>query len=214
MGDRADRVAENRRRSYQALNCDTAMAYEVWQIHSATVQIAAGPLQRDEAYRQADAIITRTPGLTLFMRFADCVPILLSDPVAGVIGLVHAGWMGTVRGTVSEAVGQMKGEFGCQPKNIVAGIGPSIGPDHYEVGEDVVAQVENAFLENTNRIIHRVGAKTYLDLWRANEILLQQAGVGEIEISDICTGCHVDDWYSHRIESGKTGRFGALIALQ
>ena len=97
--------------------------------------------------------------------------------------------------------------------DIVAGIGPSIGPDHYEVGPEVVTQVEKAFQADKESLVRHEGGKTYLDLWTANQLHLQHAGIEHIEMAGICTGCHLDDWYSHRVENGHTGRFGALISL-
>jgi copper oxidase (laccase) domain-containing protein len=96
----------------------------------------------------------------------------------------------------------------------MAAIGPSIGPDHYEVGPDVVSQVEQSFGMDANRLIEVRAGKTYLDLWAANRLQLEKSGVEQIEIAGLCTACHIDDWFSHRAEKGKTGRFGALIALQ
>ena len=107
----------------------------------------------------------------------------------------------------------MSERYGSQPKDILAAIGPSIGADHYEVGPDVILQVEQAFGDDSKRVIESRGGKTYFDLWNANRVQLEKSGVEQIEVSGICTACHLDDWYSHRAEKGKTGRFGALIAL-
>jgi YfiH family protein len=213
VGDLPERVLENRRRSFSSVNCDPERSFEVWQVHSAKVQLARGPRRRDEAYQPADAIITSEPGVGLFMRFADCVPILLSDPIAGVVGIVHAGWMGTVKGTVPAAIHKMRNAFSCKPKNILAGIGPSIGPDHYEIGPDVVRQVEKAFGAEAQELIKSRQGKYFLDLWAANKLHLHKAGIEEVEVAGICTGCHLENWYSHRVEQGQTGRFGALISL-
>jgi hypothetical protein len=147
------------------------------------------------------------------MRFADCVPVLLHDPVRGVVGLAHAGWMGTVRGTITAAVSAMQSGFGSAPEDIRAGIGPSIGPDHYQVGEDVAAQVRQAFGPDSDRLLAVRDGSIFFDLWAANRLHLQRAGVRQIELAGLCTACHLDDWYSHRAEHGRTGRFGALIAL-
>ena len=96
----------------------------------------------------------------------------------------------------------------------MAAIGPSIGVDHYEVGSDVIAQVERSFGSDTNRIVEFRDGKTHLDLWAANRLQLAKSGVEQIEVAGLCTACHLDDWFSHRAEKGRTGRFGALIALQ
>jgi copper oxidase (laccase) domain-containing protein len=122
--------------------------------------------------------------------------------------------MGTVRGVVKSAVEGMQSHYGCKPEDIVAGIGPSIGVDHYEVGADVISQFQEKYKQDADRVLQTQNGSTYLDLWTANAIQLQKAGVEQIQVSGVCTACHLDDWFSHRAEKGKTGRFGALMALQ
>jgi YfiH family protein len=214
LGDQKDRVAKNHRRIFEVLSRRPDSAFEVWQVHGSTVMIADTPRAAYDDLPRADAVLTDNPQVTLFMRFADCVPILLSDRSRGVVGLVHAGWQGTVRKTVVAAVGAMGDRFGSRPAEISAGIGPSIGPDHYEVGSDVVAQVRQVFGENSDQVLPALNGRTHFDLWQANRLHLVSAGVENIELAGICTGCHLDDWFSHRLEKGQTGRFGALIALQ
>ncbi len=213
VGDLADRVKENRRLIYKSLGRSVDSAFEVWQVHGSTVAVADEPRANFNDLPQADAVLTANPRVTLFMRFADCVPILLSDPVRKAIGIVHAGWQGTVRRTALSAVHAMQGHFGCRPEDIHAGIGPSIGPDHYEIGADVAAQVQQAFGTAADVVLSEKVGRTFFDLWEANRLLLSSGGVRHIEVSGLCTGCHLEDWYSHRLENGKTGRFGALLAL-
>jgi YfiH family protein len=214
VGDEATRVLENRRRSFAAAGRSLGSLFDVWQVHSAEAVFADAPRLPAEDHRKADIIFTDRPEVTLYMRFADCVPIFLYDPVKDVIGLAHAGWLGTVRGAATSAVRAMRERYGSKPADILAGIGPSIGPDHYEVGSDVIAQVEQAFGADSRPLIDVRQNKTYLDLWGANRLQLEKAGVVEIETASLCTACHLEDWYSHRAEKGKTGRFAALIALQ
>ncbi len=140
VGDRAERVAQNRRMLFEALSRSPDSAYELWQVHGSEVVIAEQPRTEFDNLPRADAVLTDNPRVTLFMRFADCVPILLSDRNRGVVGLVHAGWQGTLRKTVVAAVDTMGKRYGSRPAHISAGIGPSIGPDHYEVGSDVIAE--------------------------------------------------------------------------
>ncbi len=148
------------------------------------------------------------------MRFADCTPLLLFDPVKYTIGIAHAGWMGTVKQVAAAAVNAMTAAYGSRPEDILAGIGPSISPDHYEIGPDVITRVREAYPEDADKLlIHREG-HIYFDLWQANELTLKNAGVRSVEISGLCTACHPEDWFSHRAEEGKTGRFGALIGLK
>jgi YfiH family protein len=148
------------------------------------------------------------------MRFADCVPIFLLDPQIPAIGMVHTGWLGTVRRAAEAAVQAMINTFMCSPENILAGIGPSIGPDHYQVGPDVIEQFSASFGVDASEHILVDGQETYLDLWSANQYLLQEQGVKQIEIAKICTVCHNYDWFSHRAERGSTGRFAAVFGLE
>jgi copper oxidase (laccase) domain-containing protein len=117
-----------------------------------------------------------------------------------------------MRGVVKAAVDGMRSHYGCKPENIVAGIGPSIGVDHYEVGSDVILQFQEKYKHDADKILQVKNESTFLDLWSANAIQLRDVGVEQIQISGICTACHLEDWYSHRAEKGKTGRFGALMA--
>jgi hypothetical protein len=162
---------------------------------------------------QADVILTNKPGITLMMRFADCVPIMLHDPIHHVVGIAHAGWLGTVLGTVKYAINAMQSKFASKPADIRAAIGPSIGPDHYEVGPDVVNRVYKSFGDKAGGLIRKKSDRTFFDLWAANRELLEESGVRKIEIAGLCTACDIDDWYSHRAEKGRTGRYGAIIAL-
>jgi YfiH family protein len=212
VGDEAGRVRENRLRAFGALGRPLESAFDVWQVHSAEVVVAEGP-RGAQPIVQADAILTRRHDVTLFMRFADCVPILLYDPEHEAIGLVHAGWLGTARQTARAAVRKMAEAFGSRAQELVAGIGPSIGPDHYPVREDVVAQIREALGPTCEPHLRPHDGQMHLDLWSATRALLEAEGIRQIEQAGICTACRVDDWYSHRAENGKTGRFGALIAL-
>jgi polyphenol oxidase len=213
VGDDPKRVHENRQLALAALGRDPASVYDVWQVHGVEVIIAEAPRSPESPHLQADAILTDRPGLTLMMRFADCVPIMLHDPVRKVVGIVHAGWMGTVLGTVRLAVEAMQKRYGSNSADILAAIGPSIGPDHYEIGPDVVIQVQQAFGNDTTSLLSVSAGHMKFDLWAANRLLLEQAGVCHIEVAGLCTACHTEDWYSHRAGKGRTGRFGAIIAL-
>lgn len=213
VGDDLERVEENRRRIFAAAGLDPASIYDVWQIHSAEIEVARAPRQGARVER-ADAIITNSPDVTLFMRFADCVPVMLFDPVQMAVGIAHAGWLGTVRKTVSAIVKRMCGEFGCQPADLRAGVGPSIGAHHYPVGPEVESAFRESFGAGADQHLQVHNSAVHLDLWSANRVLLEEEGVREIEEAGVCTACHPEDWFSHRREAGRTGRFGALIALK
>jgi YfiH family protein len=214
VGDDLMRVRRNCHLSFEALGCAPESIFDVWQVHSADVVCAHAPRRKGESYRQADILLTDRPEVTLFMRFADCVPILFHDPHNGVVGVAHAGWMGTLRGVATATVNSMRQNYGSNPADIIACIGPSIGPDHYEVGADVILQVMQKFGDESDLVLRSNNGKIHFDLWKTNQLLLERAGVGQIETAAICTACNTDDWFSHRAEMGRTGRFGALISLQ
>lgn len=213
VGDERERVVENRRRAFRALGRDPHSMFDVWQVHGADVVIAVSTGAASPPAFKADAILTDQPHLTLFMRFADCVPVLLCDPRKGVIGVAHAGWQGTVKQVAREAVKAMQAAYQSHPADILAAIGPSIGPDHYEIGADVIERVRATFKDDAEMLLQTHQGRTYLDLWSANRLTLEQAGVSRVEVTGLCTACHTHDWFSHRAEKGQTGRFGALIAL-
>jgi YfiH family protein len=216
VGDHPERVRENANIALRALDLSIESVYDVWQVHSDVVVNTDRPRPLSQPHIKADAILTDQPAISLLMRFADCVPILLYDPVQQVIGLVHAGWKGTVMKTALRAVENMVSCFDTRPEHLLAGIGPSIGAHHYQVGEDVAAQVRTAFPESYEKLLvspnGQPDSNCYLDLWTANRLVLQSAGVENIEIAGLCTACHLDEWYSHRGEDGETGRFGVVIS--
>ena len=211
VGDNVAAVQANHRRIYGTLNLPAE--------HHATARQVGGDRVACVTAREAghtfpatDALVTNVPGIPLVMRFADCLPIMLYDPVQGVAGLVHAGWKGTVLRIVQAAVQTMAQNYGCLPANIRAGIGPGIGPCCYEVGADVMHLVQQEL--PYPRLLAQEDGGVHLDLWEANRALLAETGVGQIEIAGLCTACHTEEWFSHRREKGRTGRFAAVLALQ
>jgi hypothetical protein len=177
--------------------------------------VVDAPRPLEQEHEKADALLTANREVTLLMRFADCVPVFLYDPVQQVVGIAHAGWMGTVQKIGLKTVQEMTRSFDCKPADIMAGIGPSIGPQEYEVGEDVIAAVRTVFPGEVDALLlEGENGSVHLDLWAANRLTLIEAGVKQIELAGISTAAHTDDWFSHRAENGKTGRMGALIALR
>lgn len=213
VGDDIERVRTNTERALAVMGRDQNSLFEVWQVHSADYVFSKHP-RDEEPYHKADIVLTDQPEVTLFMRFADCVPIMLVDPGRKAIALAHAGWLGTVRGAARSAVSALQERCGSQPEDIHVGLGPSIAPDHYEVGEDVLEIYSKTFPESVDSYFIRREGKLWLDLWSANEEQLRAMGVNQIEISRICTACDTTRWFSHRAEKGRTGRFGALLALK
>lgn len=221
VGDEPERVVENRRRSFAALDLDSASLYDVYQVHGSTVICTDSPHfdVHQRVQEKADAILTNQRGVTLFMRFADCAPVFLFDEKRQVVGLVHAGWQGATGHTAARAVETMQARYGSSPGDIRAVIGPAIGAHHYPVGANVIQKVEQVFGRQAEQLLQPHYANgnesgVQFDLWQANRLVLEKAGVVDIEITGICTACHLEDWFSHRGENGRTGRFGALIALR
>ena len=213
VGDDPHNVAANRVRVFEAMGRPPASIHDVWLVHGVDVVHARAARPLEEHPTRADIIFTDNPEVSLFMRFADCVPLLFHDPKKGVIGIAHAGWMGTLQGVAGTAIRSMQAQYGSNPADVTVGIGPSIGVDHYEVGDEVFDKFNKSHPASVEQIFQRRDGQLYLDLWTANALQLRAAGVEYIQICGLCTACSLSDWYSHRAEKGKTGRFGALMAL-
>lgn len=164
---------------------------------------------------ETDALVTNKTGICLCVQTADCVPVLLFDPVKNVIAAVHAGWRGTVNKIAEVAVQKMVEKYGASPKNIIAAIGPSISPDIYEVGEEVVEMVIQN-IPNTEMVLQKNKSENFhLNLWEANRQVLLNAGLSEknIQILAECSYLQSSKYYSARKEGVQTGRMVSGIML-
>ena len=214
VGDEPQAVQTNHEKIYQTLGYDYYSRFDVWQVHGTEILCAEAPRNPETPHPKADGILTDQENVTLFMRFADCTPILLFDPVHRVIGIAHAGWQGTAKQIGRIAVEKMRARYGSVPGDLLAAIGPSICQSCYEIGSDVVQAFKQSFGGQADQYISGLeNGKPHVDLWSANRDTLHMAGVTQIEVAGLCTACHLEDWYSHRAEHGKTGRFGVLMAL-
>lgn len=214
VGDEPRCVRRNHERMYASIGVDDARACTVWQVHGNDVVIAHSPVRGRRWLALADGLVTDRPGTALSMRFADCVPLLFYDPVRGVIGMAHAGWRGTVAGVGARLVETMRSAFGSHPRDVEALIGPSIGPDRYQVGEEVVQAIYDHFGQLDGLVRRDPNDNSaYLDLWAANKLDLERAGVEKVEIAGLCTATLTGEFFSHRAEHGRTGRFGAVMSL-
>ncbi len=166
----------------------------------------------ESAVSDCDALVTNFKGVMLGILTADCVPVLLYDPVTEVVAAVHAGWKGTKSNIIAKTIQTMQREFGTKPENMIAGIAPSIGVCCYEVGEDVASY----FFDLPDTLKVKENGKYMLDLPLANKMQLMDAGVlqAHIEQSGICTACDNDTYFSYRKEQGCSGRFMSLIGLE
>ena len=214
VGDRPEDVLANHQRLFESFGRPFESRFDVWQVHGKTMLTADQPRPQNQKHQPADGIFTDNPEVTLLMRFADCVPLVYYDPRKHVVGLVHAGWQGTLQQIAAEGVRLLQEKYNSNPKDVIVGIGPSICGECYQVREDVYQQFLSAFGQDAEEFFTRRESGLYLDLWAANIYTLKQAGVRQIENADLCTAEHVDEWYSYRKEKGVTGRFGVVIALK
>jgi len=185
------------------------------QTHSDRVAIVHGPIDAEDI-PDTDAVITNQPGVCICVQSADCVPLLIFDPEQQVVAAVHAGWRGTVRGIAAKTVGMMQEHFASNPQSLRVGIGPSISNTLYEVGEDVIHQVQNCLPQHEECLFPTSNpGKAFLDLWQANKILLTGCGVlpENIEVAGLCTYSGLDNFYSARRDGAATGRMVSGIML-
>ena len=211
VGDDLADVEENHRLALGALRLTPGRTVSPHQVHGARVGVV-GQAHQGTVQPVTDALVTDVPGVPLLMRFADCAPILFFDPARRVAGMAHAGWRGVATGVVQATVRMMTERLGCDLADLWAGIGPAIGPCCYEVGPEVVEAVEAACPPGVE-VVRPVNGRTHLDLPGAVHAQLCAAGVGRIEEAGLCTACRVDEFFSHRAERGRTGRFGIVIGL-
>jgi YfiH family protein len=217
--DNADFVIANRRLLAGETGIPGNKFLYASQVHSGDVKVIDQAAIESGVFLtnpRTDATITNLPGICLMVMVADCVPVLLFDPVRKVSAVIHAGWRGTVQHITSNTIHKMVDHFGCDPADIIAGIGPSIGPCCYEVGEEVRQVVEQSFgTTNGYHVYHNHSIKPHFDLWYANHKQLTDLGVRseKIETSKLCTKCYPDIFFSSRASQGITGRFAAGICL-
>lgn len=222
-GDQKENVDENFRRIAAVLECTVEDFVLSQQTHTTnvrkvTAQDRGRGIVKELGYTDVDGLITNEPGIVLSTFYADCVPLFLVDPVKKAIGLSHSGWRGTVEKMGKVTVDKMKEEYGSDPKDIIAAIGPSICVDCYEVSMDVADAFKKAFADanNLEQIVHQKSEeKAMLDLWQANLAVLLEAGIKRenITLPDICTACNKELLFSHRASNGKRGNLGAFLVL-
>ena len=171
----------------------------------------------DEEIKETDALVTNKTGICLCVQTADCVPILLFDPIKNVIAAVHAGWRGTVKKIAEIAVQKMIQNYGSSPENIIAAIGPSISPDIYEVGDEVVDEVKKSIPNAEIVLLQNISGKFQLNLWEANRQVLLENGLQpkNIGILGECSFSETEKYYSARKEGIETGRMvsGIMLAI-
>jgi len=222
VGDTVENVRENRARVCRAMGSELQALVTADQVHGTRTlsvdnlsSLEQGSIGNRVA-GEGDALITRTRGVLLAVLVADCVPILLYDPRQRAVACVHAGWRGTVAAAPLKAIKSLVEQYGTDPADVQAVIGPSIGPCCYEVDATVIEPLYETMGGNLNGVIHPIGSDRGLcNLSEANRRLLLAGGVRshKLNVTGLCTACDTGRFYSHRAEEGCTGRMAALISL-
>lgn len=227
--DRPEDVIHNRQLLAKTINMPFDALTFGEQVHGSKVAVVTdedrgkGRLSRKEAIQDKDAFITNESNLVLCALYADCVPLFFFDPVKKAMGIAHAGWKGTALNIASATVKAMNEQFGTKPEDLLGAVGPSIGACCYEVNDAVLDQVKKALGEQRAKpetvglIIQEQEKGTYqLNLQECNRFFMQKAGIlsSRIEVTQLCTSCSNEWFFSHRKEQGKTGRMAAWIALR
>ncbi|MEE1086089.1 MAG: peptidoglycan editing factor PgeF [Schaedlerella sp.] len=222
-GDREEDVRENFRRMASSIGVRCEDMVFSQQTHTTNVRIVTeedrgNGFVRKLPYTDVDGLITNVPQICLVTFYADCVPLYFVDPVKKAIGLSHSGWRGTVGKIGKVTVEKMQREYGCDPKDIIAAIGPSICQDCYEVSEDVINQFkENFKKDNWEQLFYKKENGRYqLNLWKANELIFIESGIlpEHIAVTNICTHCNSDVLFSHRRTGNERGNLAAFLALK
>ncbi len=215
-GDDPAAVEENRRRIAKAIGVRAENMTYTNQTHTTNVAVVEAK-DRGKRFMETDGMVTNVPEICLVTFYADCVPLFFVDPVHRAIGLSHSGWRGTVGKMGKVTVERMRKEYGTDPAQVVAAIGPSICQDCYEVSEDVIEK----FRENFDKALwpelfyEKADGKYQLNLWRANQAVLAEAGVPRenIAVTNLCTHCNPDILFSHRSTGTARGNLSAFLAL-
>jgi len=212
QGDSSNNIEVNYRRFTSVLGCEDRIPTEVYQVHGNAVWLP--PTDKSDLTPEADAIVSDQPGRLLIIRTADCCPVLIASRDGTAVAGIHAGWRGIVGGVVPKAIGCFKDKFGTEANDLVAGIGPSIGRNYYEVGPEVVKAFIDADLEEA--VHDRPGGKPQIDLKDAAKRQLMQCGIGEeaIDCCDLCTYDDSQSFFSYRRDNKRTGKMANVIGVK
>lgn len=213
-GDTAENVHANRKRLRQALELPEGQLFFPEQVHGKQVRYVQHPHTQ---LHETDALITDKPNYGLCVLSADCVPLLFYDAQQQAIGAAHAGWRGTVQQIGVATVDSMQQHFGTKPQDLWVGVGPTVSPEHYEVGEEVVEAVHEQLPAFADAVLlpHKKPEKAFLDLRAANRLPLEAIGIpgAQIEVLPRCTQTEAELFFSARRQGAKSGRFAAGIVL-
>lgn len=220
-GDERENVLENYKRLCDAENISTENLVLSCQTHTNNVKIVTrehcGTGITKPSFSDVDGLITNERQVALVTQYADCTPLVFCDPVKKVIATSHAGWRGTVKEIGKVTVEKMYSHFGCEPQDIIVGIGPSIGKCCYEVDDPVFNEFKKLeYLDLESIFSAKGGGKYMLNLVEANRQILINAGIlpHNIDCSDICTCCNSGSLHSHRASKGQRGNLALIIELK
>ncbi|MBK7391741.1 MAG: peptidoglycan editing factor PgeF [Chloracidobacterium sp.] len=212
--DEADNIYENRRRFLNAFDGDFRLA-TVWQIHGDTVKVIGSYEDIGESDDHADAVLSDLTGILAGAKTADCVPVLIGDPVTGAYAAIHAGWRGTVASIVKKTVMRMSELYGSDPANLIAAIGPAASVCNYEIGEDVLSAFSENFADSEKYFTPTREGHACVDLHQANRDQLIASGLADANIhaAPYCTMERPDLFFSYRLEKQKLGKTGRLLSV-
>lgn len=220
VGDFQRNVLDNRKMACRALGADPGDMVCGQQVHKSRVHVVTGADRGRGAWDypgaipETDALVTDCPGILLSSYYADCVPILILDPVKRATGLIHAGWKGTVAGIAGAALETMQKAFGTDPGDCLAAIAPSIGPCCYEVDQPVISALAGGGFDPSLFAVPAGPGRWKLDLPGINRAILSGAGVKTIAETGLCTSCRPDLFFSYRGQSGNCGRMASMMVLK
>ena len=213
VNDKPENVSSNLKKLANTFGFEKYQMVSPRQTHSRNTGLVKSV---NDIFDDTDALITNIPNICIFIRTADCVPILLFDPVQKAVAAIHSGWKGTVQEISKHTIKLMQKEFGTNPSDLITGIGPSISPEVYEVGPEVVKQFQEKFGKNQIIKTRKDSEKDLLNLWKVNQQMLINSGIPEnqIEVAEICTYSNPELFYSARRDGVKTGRLATGIMLK
>lgn len=220
-GDEPAHVRENFRRLCGAAGADYRALVKNHQVHGDSIRSVTRadimPSPESPGLFEADGLVTDEPGVCLTIFSADCIPVLLYDPVGRVVAAAHAGWRGTALGIAARAVEAMSARYGSNPADIFAAVGPGISRCCFETHADVPDGLRAHMAVDAEAFIAPAGedGKFRVDLKGANRRWLERAGVNpaRIAVSDACTACELDTFWSHRVQGEQRGTMAAIIQL-
>lgn len=221
LGDDPEAVKENYKIFCGTFGADCSKAVLSQQTHTANLRVVTKDdvgkgIFKERDYADIDGLVTNEPGLVLVTQYADCTPLAFYDPVKRVVATSHAGWRGTVQEIAARTVELMASRFGCDPGDILCGIGPNIGKCCYEVDDPVINEINKlTYLDRDACYTPKGGGKYMLDLREVNRQILVNSGIRpeHIDVADLCTCCNSHIFHSHRATGGKRGTLAMMIAL-